>query len=108
MTNQLNEIFNKMDELIKILKLDPQEFYPIRHTFRVYFPNIKRMTYQYINILRTTNLDKEENADYIKLIKEFNNYLNFIKNRINTKDKLSLNVDIKAMIKIIEAERKKG
>lgn len=99
---------NKMKKVIEVLEQDPEGFYPIRHTFRIYFPEFKKMTYKYINIAKSENLEKEDTEDFLMLIKKFNVYLDFIKSSINTSDKLSLNVGIRSLITIMEAEVKKG
>lgn len=91
-----------------MLKEDPEEYYKIRHTLNVYFPEFRKMTYQYIEIANAENLDDESTSEYKRLIAEFNNHLDFVKDSINATDKVNLNVGIKSLIQIMETERKKG
>lgn len=97
-----------MEEIIEVLKKDTEEYYPLRHTFKVYFPEFKKATYQFINIAEGNSLDEESTAEYSKLVTEFNQYLEYIKSRINKQDKMSLNIQAKSLVRILEAERKKG
>lgn len=106
--DQLLNICKKVKDILEILKNDPEEYYPIRHTFKVYFPKFREMTYQYINIAMGDSLEEETTTEFMELIAEFNQYLDFVKSSINMKDKLNLNVGIKSLIKIMATERKKG
>lgn len=105
---KLKRICNNMKEIIEVLEKDIEEYYPLRHTFKVYFPEFKKATYQFINIAEGDSLDEETVSEFMKLVIEFEQYLNYIKGNINKQDKLSLNIGIKSLVKILEAERKKG
>ena len=96
-----------MDEIIKILKEDPEEYYSIRHTFTVYFPEFKRMTYKLIELSKTDSIDKDNLDGFMILLDEIEQYLEFIKSQINKSDRISLNVEMKALTQSLEAERKK-
>lgn len=104
----LMQICDNMDDILKVLKKDTEEYYPIRHTFKVYFPEFCKMTYTFVDIAKGDCLDKESVLEFKRLIGEFNQYLEYIKGSINKQDKLNLNVGVKSLIKILEAERKKG
>lgn len=104
----LGKTLSKIKEIIQILKEDPEEYYQIRHTLKIYFPEFRKMTYQYIEIANAENLDDESTSEYKRLIAEFNNHLDFVKDSINATDKANLNVGIKSLIQIMETERKKG
>lgn len=105
---ELRKICAKIEEIVEILKEDPEEYYQIRHIFKVYFPEFIKTTYKYIDIVNVDTIDKENREEYIKLIAEFDNYLDFAKSKINSTDNVSLNVGIKSLIKIMESEREKG
>lgn len=104
----LKEVCKNMDDILEVLKKDTEEYYPLRHTFKVYFPEFQKSTYQFINIAEGDSLDEETISEFMKLGVEFNQYLNYIKSSINKQDKISLSVGMKSLIKILEAERKKG
>ena len=105
---KLKKVCDNMEKIIEVLKKDTEEYYPLRHTFKVYFPEFKKATYQFINIAEGNSLDEESTAEYSKLVTEFNQYLEYIKSRINKQDKMSLNIQAKSLVRILEAERKKG
>ncbi len=105
---KLKKVCDNMEEIIEVLKKDTEEYYPLRHTFKVYFPEFKKATYQFINIAEGNSLDEESTAEYSKLATEFNQYLEYIKSSINKQDKMSLNIQAKSLVRILEAERKKG
>ncbi len=105
---KLKRACDNMEEIIEVLKKDTEEYYPLRHTFKVYFPEFKKATYQFINIAEGNSLDEESTAEYSKLVTEYNQYLEYIKSRINKQDKMSLNIQAKSLVRILEAERKKG
>lgn len=105
---KLKKVCDNMEEIIEVLKKDTEEYYPLRHTFKVYFPEFKKATYQFINIAEGNSLDEESTAEYSKLVTEYNQYLEYIKSRINKQDKMSLNIQAKSLVRILEAERKKG
>lgn len=104
----LGKTLSKIKDIIQILKEDPEAYYPIRHTLKIYFPEFRKMTYQYIEIANTENLDAESTAEYKRLITEFGNHLDFVKDSINTTDRTNLNVGIKSLIQLMETERKNG
>ena len=107
-SKMLKEVCKNMDDILEVLKKDTEEYYPLRHTFKVYFPEFQKSTYQFINIAEGDSLDEETISEFMKLGVEFNQYLNYIKSSINKQDKISLSVGMKSLIKILEAERKKG
>lgn len=106
--DRLIQICDNMDDILKVLKKDTEEYYPIRHTFKVYYPEFCKMTYTFVDIAKGDSLDKESILEFKRLIEEFNQYLDYIKGSINKQDKFNLNVGVKSLIKILETERKKG
>lgn len=108
MLQKLLEVCTKMKELLEAIENDTAEYHPIRHTFQVYFPEFQKMTYLYMDIAKGDSLDVESLEEYQEMITEFDQYLDYIKAGINTSDKLNLKIGIKSLIKIMEAERKKG
>lgn len=106
--DRLIQICDSMGDILKILKKDTEEYYPIRHTFKVYFPEFCKMTYTFLDIAKGDSLDEESILEFKRLIEEFNQYLDYIKGSINKRDKLNLNVGVKSLVKILESERKKG
>ena len=104
----LEKVYEKMDDIIKILENDEEEYYPIRHAFTIYLPEFERITNRLINIAEGDSLDDQAVTDYMKLTNEFDQYLDYIKSRINSTDKMSLNIEITSFVKVMEAERKKG
>lgn len=107
-TEMLIKVCKKVDGILEVLEKDTEEYYPIRHTFKAYFPEFQKITYQFINIAKRDSLDRESISEFIELITKINQHLDYIKGSINTQDKLSLSVGIKSLIKIIETEREKG
>lgn len=108
MLEQVFRICTKMEDLINDLKKDTEQYYQVRHTFQVYFPEFQKMTYLFFNIFQNNSLDKESKADYQNMLTEYEKYIDYIKGNINTMDKLNLKVGITSLVKIIESERKKG
>lgn len=104
----LGKTLSKIKKIIQILKENQEEYYKIRHTLKIYFPEFRKMTCQYIEIVNANNLDDESTSEYKRLITEFNNHLDFVKGRINETDKVNLNVGIKSLIQVMETERKNG
>ena len=104
----LLETSKKIKQIIEVLEQDNEEYYPIRHTFTVYIPEFERMTYKFFDIVNSDSLDESGKSEYIKLVTEFNKYLDFVKSQINSSDKENLQISINSLIKIMEAERKKG
>lgn len=104
----LKHVCNNIDNILEILENDTEEYYPIRHTFKTYFPEFCKMTNMFIEIAQGDNLDKESISEFNRLTEEFTQYLDYIKGNINKQDKLNLNVGVKSLIKILETERKKG
>lgn len=100
-------VCDKMDRILDELDKDPDEFYPIRHTFKVYYPEFIRMTYKFIEISKAGNLERNNVEDFSVLVSEIKQYLDFAESQINSSDKLSLNVGIKALVSSLEAERKR-
>lgn len=105
---KIEKVCDIIKEILDVLKKDTEEYYPLRHTFKVYFPEFKKTTCQFISIAEGDSLDEETITEFLKLVEEFNQYLNYIKSSINKQDKLSLRVGTKSLVKILEAERKKG
>lgn len=105
---QVLQICTKMEDIIENLKNDTQQYYPIRHTFQVYFPEFQKMTYLFFNISKINSLDEESKKEYQNMLTEFEKYIDYIKGGMNKTDKLNLRIGITSLVKIIEAERKKG
>ncbi len=103
---KLKEVLINMLEILDILEKYPDEYYPLRHTFKVYFPGFQKVTYKFIDISKENDLDDE--TKFIELVTEFNQYLEYIKSSINKQDKANLNIGIQSLIKVLESERKKG
>lgn len=101
-------ICNKMEDILKDLKNNPQQYYQLRHTFQAYFPEFQKMTYLFLDICKVNSLDNEIEADYKNMLTEYEKYIDHINSNINTIDKLNLKVGITSLVKIIEAERNRG
>lgn len=106
-SNNMKQIFEKMQDIINILKEDSEQYYPIRHMFKAYFPEFARITHKYVDII-TTEMDQDDIQNFLKLVIEFKEYLDSIIKRIQDTDKESFDVGLKALTKIIQAERKNG
>lgn len=104
----LLSICEQIESIIAILNVDLERYYPVRHIFRIYFPEIQKMIYKFIDIAKADTLDKETIFEFMLLIKELKKYLDFVKHVIYKTDKLSLDVGIKSIVKIMETEREKG
>jgi len=104
----LRQVCSKRKQIIEVLKQDSEEYYSIRHTFTVYIPEFERMTNVFLEIVNADSLEESGKTEYMKLVTEFDKYLDFVKNQINISDKANLQISIKSLIKIMEGERKKG
>ena len=104
----LKQVCNKRKQIIEVLKQDSEEYYAIRHTFTAYIPEFERMTYIFLDIVKGDSLEEVGKQEYIKLVAEFDKYLDYVKSQINSLDKTNLQISIKSLIKIMESERKKG
>lgn len=106
-SNYMQQISKKMHDIMSILKEDSEQYYPIRHMFKAYFPEFIRITHKYVDII-TTEKDQDATQNFLKLVIEFKEYLDSIIKKIQDTDKVSFDVGLKALTKIIQAERKNG
>lgn len=106
-SNNMKQIFEKMQDIINILKENSEQYYPIRHMFKAYFPEFIRITHKYVDII-TTETDTDSTQNFLKLVVEFKEYLDSLIERIQDTDKVNFDVGLKALTKIIQAERKNG
>lgn len=105
---KLCAVYEKVEHIMRRLKEDIEEYYQIRDRLKVRFSTFRKTTWQYINIAKVAALDEGNKAQYTKLIKKFDNYLDSIKSKLDMSDKKKLNTKMKSLIKEMDTERAKG
>ena len=102
---RLREISDKMDDILDLLKENPQEYESIEPVFKNYYPKFKDMTYKFINIYNISDVEDGYEDEFLAFTNEVDTYLDFAKSHIVTSNRNELEVDMNKLIKQLKAER---